>query len=125
MPFYRDRYPKSWTWISKRIRERANHRCEFCGAKNYEPHPITGSQVVLTVAHLDHDPMNCDGMESVEDIYSVPLLPFGKSNLAAACQRCHLTYDAKHHAQNAATTRHNKKLDAGQMEMFPRRTNYV
>jgi hypothetical protein len=120
MPFRRDRYPKNWTWISKRIRERANHHCEWCGAKNYEPHPVTGSYVVLTVAHLNHDPMNCDGMESVDDIYSVSLLPIEKSNLRALCQRCHLTYDATHHAENAATTRHKKKLAAGQLELIPR-----
>ena len=41
-------------------------------------------------------------------------------NLKALCQRCHLTYDAKHHAENSATTRHHRKLAAGQIEMFPR-----
>lgn len=34
-------------------------------------------KVVLTVAHLDHTPENCD-----------------ESNLAALCQRCHNRYDA-------------------------------
>jgi 5-methylcytosine-specific restriction endonuclease McrA len=103
MPFHRDRYPANWEAISQRIRARANGRCEFCGAENYQPHPITGSKVILTVAHLDHDTTH-----NTDD------------NLKALCQRCHLTYDAKHHAKNAATTRHNKKLASGQIEMFPR-----
>jgi 5-methylcytosine-specific restriction endonuclease McrA len=39
-------------------------------------HPVTGSWVVLTVAHLDHQPENVD-----------------PNNLRAWCQRCHNTYD--------------------------------
>lgn len=71
-------YPKDWKQISLRIRtERAENRCEWCSAENGKPHPVTGSKVVLTVAHLDHDPSNCID-----------------SNLAALCQRCHNTYDA-------------------------------
>lgn len=84
-------YPANWKEISKRIRERAGNKCEFCGAVNGEPHPVTGSKVVLTVAHLDHNPQNND-----------------EGNLRALCQRCHLTYDAKHHAKNASRTRDEK-----------------
>lgn len=36
--------------------------------------------VVLTIAHLDHVPENCD-----------------PDNLRAWCQRCHLHYDRQHH----------------------------
>lgn len=101
MPFHRDRYPDNWKEISLRIRARAGGMCEFCGAENNKPHPVTGSQVILTVAHLDHDPQNCDD-----------------SNLKALCQRCHLKYDAKHHARNAAITRRKSKIENGQLE-FP------
>ena len=80
----RQRYPRDWHAISKRIRERAGGRCEFrdfagrrCEAVNGQPHPISGSRVVLTVAHLDHTPENC-----------------ADDNLLAACQRCHNRYDA-------------------------------
>lgn len=52
----RRRYPKDWKKISAAIRKRANDACEGCGARNGRPHPITGSTVVLTVAHLDHHP---------------------------------------------------------------------
>lgn len=103
MPFHAERYPPDWKDISLRIRERAGGKCEFCGAENYQLHPVTGSRVVLTVAHLDHVESNCSD-----------------DNLRALCQRCHLTYDAKHHARNAATTRHKKKLESGQLELLER-----
>ena len=81
-PENRSRYPRDWPQISQRIRERAGNRCEGspawpdCRAINGEPHPATGSIVVLTVAHLDHTPENC-----------------ADENLKAWCQRCHNTYD--------------------------------
>jgi hypothetical protein len=39
---------------------RARNRCEWCGAANGVPHPVTGSKVVLTTAlcqkcHNGHD----------------------------------------------------------------------
>ena len=100
MPFKPELYPDNWKEISAAIRERAGGKCEFCGAENYKPHPVTGSKVVLTVAHLDHTPANCT-----------------PDNLRALCQRCHLRYDAKHHSKNAAQTRRRRKIEAGQMEL--------
>jgi 5-methylcytosine-specific restriction endonuclease McrA len=44
--------------------------------------------IVLTIAHLDHTPENCD-----------------PANLRAWCQRCHLRHDAEHHKANAYATR--------------------
>jgi hypothetical protein len=62
-------------------------------------------KVVLTVAHLDHTPANCD-----------------PSNLRAWCQRCHLRYDAQFHALNAKRTRAAKReqaiADSGQVSLF-------
>ena len=65
-------YPADWKDISLSIRARAGNVCETeaCGAVNGQPHPGTGSKVVLTVAHLDHNPSNCD-----------------PTNLRAWCQR--------------------------------------
>jgi hypothetical protein len=84
MPIDYKKYSHDWKLRSKFIRFfRANNRCEVCGAKNYEPHPVTGSIVILTVAHLDHNIKNNSFF-----------------NLKAMCQKCHLTYDAKHHARN-------------------------
>lgn len=98
-PEERARYPKDWKVISLEVRERSGWRCEGspgfypdCRAANAEPHPVTGSKVVLTVAHLDHTPEN-NGE------------PGARPNLMAMCQRCHLTYDAAHHAANARRRR--------------------
>ena len=102
----RARYPKDWRAISLRIRERAGWRCEgspqypHCRAQNREPHPVTGSRVVLTVAHLDHTPEHCD-----------------EGNLKAMCQRCHLTYDAAHHAANSAARRRSSMAVGDLFEM--------
>lgn len=48
--------------------------------------------IVLTVAHLNHDPTDCR-----------------PENLAAMCQRHHLAYDAALHAANAYETRRSRK----------------
>lgn len=107
MPFRRERYLADWDAISKRIRKRSRGRCEFyengvrCKARQHQAHPITGSWVILTVMHLDHNPMNC-----------------ADDNLLAACQFHHLRYDAKFHAKNAAQTRRRKKIQAGQGELL-------
>lgn len=45
-------------------------------------------EIVLTIAHLDHQPENCD-----------------PDNLRAWCQRCHNRYDAPHRRRNAAARR--------------------
>ena len=85
-PENRDRYPKDWELRSRFVRFiRARNRCEWCGAENYKPHPITGSRVVLTTAHV-HDKR-----------------PEASSllNLAALCQRCHNTHDLKDRRRNA------------------------
>jgi hypothetical protein len=92
-------YPADWKDISARIRfERAQNVCECggrcdrhdgaCGARNRDPHPVTGSRVVLTVAHLDHDPTH-----NKED------------NLRAMCQRCHLAYDRVQHRKTREARR--------------------
>ena len=87
------KYPREWLEIRARILERAGHCCEGspkypdCRAENGRLHPVTGSRVVLTIAHLDHGTHD-----------------HGDENLKAMCQRCHLTYDAQQHADNAART---------------------
>lgn len=130
------RYPADWKAISASVRADAGNQCEKCKAPNGETvlraqsedyhfasvyavipagspgahiysaedgecldvRPvceITGwkpVRIVLTVAHLDHQPENC-----------------ARDNLRAWCQRCHLAYDAKHHASNSAATRRAKR----------------
>lgn len=123
-PENKHRYPPDWREIRERILERAGHRCENCGVINHaygfrqadgsfvmtgyngaramleparselRPHPqgVDVLMIVLTIAHLDHVPEHC-----------------GDDNLRAWCQRCHLAYDAEHHAQTAYTTRRQGK----------------
>jgi len=93
-PENKARYPKDWKEISHRIRfDRAKGVCEFCRiAEHGKLHPITGSKVVLTTAHLDDPIENCSD-----------------ENLAAMCQKCHLTYDLPRHMFNAATNRIKEK----------------
>lgn len=91
MPINYRRYPPDWkTRMRPAILQRAGHCCEFCGIANYAYQPDTGSRVVLTIAHLDHD----------EDNHAVAL-----DRLAALCQRCHLRYDAPEKARRRATKR--------------------
>jgi len=83
-PENRDLYPRHWKALSFCLRaDRAKWRCEWCGAKNSDPHPITGGKVVLTVAHLDHQPNHCQ-----------------PDNLAALCQLCHNRYDQDERRKN-------------------------
>lgn len=98
------RYPKDWPQISKAIRARARNCCEGspaypdCEAANGLPHPVTGSRVILTVAHLDHQPENCD-----------------PENLRAWCQRCHNAYDAP---ARRAGTKERAKARMAVADMF-------
>lgn len=84
-PENRDRYPKDWkTVIVPAVRERSGNRCEGspaypdCRAENGQPHPVTGSIVVLTVAHLHITPLESRDIRGMRHW----------------CQRCHNTYDA-------------------------------
>ena len=98
MPCDWSKYPDNWREIRARVLARAGNKCEGspiypdCRAENGRPHPVTGSRVVLTIAHLDHNPDHND-----------------LDNLRAWCQRCHLTYDAQQHARNARNTRRNRR----------------
>lgn len=107
----RDRYPRDWRQISASVRERSGGRCECrgecggshderCEALNGLPAPDSGRRVVLTVAHLDHAPENCD-----------------PANLRALCQRCHNKLDGPHRAQTRRETRRLALAEAGQMQL--------
>jgi hypothetical protein len=103
-PENRGRYPADWPTLSQAIKDRAGWRCECTGEcgrpydhlgrdercinRHGRPAYGTGSNVVLTTAHLDHTPENCD-----------------PGNLKAMCQGCHLHYDREHHAKTRAATR--------------------
>ena len=134
MPMKRELYPVDWEEIAAKLKDEVGQKCEECGVPNHEwihrrldnpavwisaldeageaewywnveqytEEPI---QVILTTAHLDHDPSHND-----------------RSNLRVLCQRCHLVYDSSHHVQNARRTRilkkHQIKSEAGQLGLF-------
>ena len=127
-------YPPFTVWreIRNEVLAHAENKCESCGVQNglVGVRDLTGKfwtaddfnsgvcenveferdgdrlkqafRVVLTIAHKDHDPTN-NGE------------PGNRPNLAAWCQKCHLTHDAKEHAKNARVTRNKKK---GQENLF-------
>ena len=115
MPFDKSRYPKDWPAISKRIRERSGGRCECegecglhrtnpgprrCEEMNGQPAKWAKGKIVLTVAHMNHAPMECDD-----------------DNLKAMCQRCHNRYDMPHRLVNRARTL-SVKRSAGTLSLF-------
>jgi len=90
-PEKRHLYPENWSKISLLIRERAGWKCELCQAEQGFHHPITGSEVVLTVHHINGDPTD-----------------MRKLNMLALCQRCHNKLDQPF--------RHARKVPGGLME---------
>lgn len=108
----RGKYPPCWLWIAYGVKAKNNWACERCG----EPHSAKRGSV-LTVHHLDGDKGNCL-----------------EWNLAALCQRCHLSIQGrvflpqsymfghswwimphivgyyKHHAEAALATAHIRGL---------------
>ena len=100
------RYPREWPVISLWVRVCAGWRCEWCGAIQGQPHPVTGSKVVLTVAHL-HDP-------SPENV--------APTNLAALCQKCHLGHDRAHHIAVGRENRRRQMLTAELLDAPSART---
>jgi len=108
----KSKYPPNWKEIVEWIRRRSGNRCECTGEcglhegrrcieRNGEPATYAKGTIVLTTAHLDHDPGN-----------NVP------DNLKHMCQRCHLRVDRFQHAYNSRITRDAKK---GQGHLFGRK----
>lgn len=110
------RYPVNWKEISHYIRfVRAGGRCEGspaypdCRAEHGKPHPITGSKVILTTAHLGI-PKEDGSPGDVHDKMDVR-----PENLRSWCQRCHLFYDLPEHIAKARETRQRKR---GQLSLY-------
>lgn len=145
MPVDMSRYPANWREIVAQVRERAGDRCEWCGVHNHawgyrdragNFHRVTKRplieagckrppffvatvigkikiiEIILTTAHLGT--AHADGTPGDKH----DKLDCRPENLAYLCQRCHLNYDREEHKANAARTRRQKVLDAGQMELM-------
>jgi hypothetical protein len=123
VPFDRTKYPPDWRTISVSIRNRSGGRCEClgccgdphrdgwtiqyagrCRAMNGHLHPVTGSRVVLTVAHL------CRCRDAEGKKCGDP------THLLALCQRCHLALDRADHIAHARSNRHARRAAA---DLFP------
>lgn len=110
-PMKRCRYPINWEAMRRAVLARADYRCECagecglhherrCEEAHTQPAKWARGKVVLTIAHLDHDPETCADL----------------ARLKAMCQRCHLRYDQPLHTANAAKTRALKARDGGKKE---------
>jgi hypothetical protein len=97
-------YPANWAAIARARKEAAGWCCERCGVAqgeeclNWRGEPYS---VIVTTAHLDHDPWN------------------PAARLAVLCQACHLDYDRPVHTEHAIATWQRKivgeELGAGQL----------
>lgn len=105
-----------WKDIRARILKRAKDRCEQCRERNYLPHRVTGSQVVLAIVHLGTAHPNslpsCDqGDERIS--------PDGRDeNLTALCQRCHLRRYVDEHHQNRRSEEREARALEGQLTLI-------
>jgi 5-methylcytosine-specific restriction endonuclease McrA len=98
-PENRKRYPKDWKLRSRFVRFiRAKGVCEWCGAVHGKPHPVTGSTVVLTTAHVFDDRPEAASL----------------LNLAALCQRCHNGHDA---VARRKRMKERKERESGQLSI--------
>lgn len=90
MPMDRKKYPANWEKLARAIKDEADWKCEECGKQCRRPcEPFDTHKRTLTVAHLNHKPLDCR-----------------RENLKALCAPCHLRYDAAHHAE----TRRRRKM---------------
>lgn len=118
-------YPEDWAAISDWVRfDRAMGRCECegeCGSRHHlgwasywfsgdarcpnyhrEPSRFTGSLVILTTAHLNHDPSD-----------------IRPEILRAMCQGCHLSYDRDHHAATRAARKQGGQMTIPEDDQTP------
>jgi 5-methylcytosine-specific restriction endonuclease McrA len=99
MPMIRARYPSNWEEISLGVKEQADWRCQYCQRQCQRPGESLEQlrqrigkakprQYLLTVAHLDQNPGNCE-----------------EDNLKALCTVCHLRYDRQFRAKQQGLKR--------------------
>ena len=119
MPMNRSLYPHNWETIALAIKKEAHWICQGCLRPCRRPgqnwldfandllnwgwlvnddidHP---QRFTLTVAHLDHNPANCD-----------------RANLRALCAPCHCRYDIQ--PSSMAIKKRLKAEREGQLNLF-------
>lgn len=124
----RSKYPKDWTSISKRIRDRGANRCETCKVPNGAFVARCGGKYMLETGETyDEETGDYLGMTRgsemgealgehrfVKIVLTTAHLNHDTSdnrdeNLKSLCQLHHLRLDADHHAVNARATRRGRK----------------
>jgi hypothetical protein len=139
MPCDYSKYPSNWKKeIRPRILERAENRCELCGAANKE-YGYRGKDGAWFPWQEIEDSLEIKGIDLFDDELSHHIDKNGfarkgtyivltiahwhdhnpmnceDNNLKAACQYCHLNHDKEQHQTNARLTRESK---AGLQRMF-------
>ncbi|MEM9136498.1 MAG: hypothetical protein AAGB01_04010 [Cyanobacteria bacterium P01_F01_bin.42] len=143
MPMDRSLYPDNWDELAFQIKTEANWCCTECGRPCRQPgesfdvflkrcwspsleaqypsyemegdrHVSKAGRFTLTVAHIDHEPQNCD-----------------RNNLKALCAPCHGTYDLKQmgrkrvlKAERAGQLRIDDALNGMQLALLPESVVY-
>lgn len=113
MPWDRKKYPKNWPKVVAEIAARSQGQCECtgecglhkttggprrCEERNGQPAKWAKGKIVLTTAHLCHNP-RCTR----------------RKHLKHMCQRCHLRYDVQLHKQHR---RERKERETGQRRLW-------
>lgn len=130
MPMDRSKYPDNWDEIADAVKDRADWKCQECGAphnimivrssdgkwRRYdaadEAAQVKGIRVIITVHHIGVDKDDGtpgdpgDKMDCRDD------------NLIALCQRCHLLADMDHHIANRRRNQRERQVKAGQMRLL-------
>lgn len=133
MPVRKSDYGPDWDHIATEVKTSAGWKCEWCGA----PHRaviqrLQGDKYVLTVVVQNAD----KAYESTEKMVWARLKFFGltriilttahldrnnqnhdRSNLAALCQRCHLSHDILQHIANRRYGRDHKRDHQYKLEL--------
>lgn len=124
MPMDRAKYPKDWTAISNRVRQRAGQRCERCKAPNGASVARADGCYMLTdgsvFSDVDGAPMGkARGSEfpakkHLRIVLTVAHLDHDsmgtdETRMQALCQKCHLAYDRDQHTASAKATRRGRK----------------
>src|SRR5579884_902749 len=101
MPLDTKLYPTNWEQLAFDLKVAAGWRCQWCGARHGDLRRSEDGRewrVVITCAHLDHDPEN------------------PHARLAVLCASCHLRYDRS--PQQRGRRERNMAMARGQLPLI-------
>lgn len=134
MPMDRSKYPRDWEAISRRVRDAAGNRCQWCRVRNYavgtrdadggfsyvagniyvDDMQYTGSYSEARAVADSHNENREGGPRAVVVVLTVAHLNHdttdnSDANLAALCNRCHNRHDVGFRRGNRRATALAKK----------------